>query len=446
MGRPIVLFDVASAGASGDMFLSALIDLIGDDEAILRVAASMLIYDPTLRVNVTPVTVGDTEGKRLDITLDTGVRFEPQAMHEVLKEVATELELSEHGLETAERMLDILFTAESKAHDTPVDELHLHEVGSIDTVLDVVGVVYLLEKAGLLGAKFISTHVAIGQGSIETEHGAFEVPVPAVAEILVAHDIPFHRSTAQTETLTPTGAAILAALAEDYVDSTEGIELERSGVGFGTRDLGETPNAMHIHICRGTAPAREAAEMTREAEAEGAKEAAAPVEAPEADRRLETLTGWDTDEVVVLETNVDDVDGETMGTLFDALLDTHGVFDVVAIPAYGKKNRPCLVVKVIASARALAEVPDILVKHLGTIGVRYTTWRRVKATRETVVCRIDVEGKEYMVRVKVSRSADGSVVNVKPEADDVRKVARETGIPTRFLRPMIILQAKAVTE
>jgi uncharacterized protein (DUF111 family) len=150
--------------------------------------------------------------------------------------------------------------------------------------------------------------------------------------------------------------------------------------------------------------------------------------------------------VIVIETNVDDVDGETLGTLFDTLLEEGLAYDVTIIPAIGKKNRPCYVVKVIAAKAGLKSIADVMIKNLGTIGIRYTTWQRLKATRETIVCRFEIDGNEYMVRVKVSRSVDGSILSIKPEADDVFRVSKETGIPVRELRPRIAMQAHAVTE
>lgn len=158
------------------------------------------------------------------------------------------------------------------------------------------------------------------------------------------------------------------------------------------------------------------------------------------------IDAWSADDVMVIETNVDDIDGEVMGTLFDTLLSEGLAYDVVMIPAYGKKNRPCYVIKVIAAKTGLKSIAEIMIRHLGTIGIRYTSWDRLKAARETIVCRLDIDDKEYMIRVKISRGLDGSIINIKPEADDVMKVSQETGIPVRELKPRISIQAHAVTE
>lgn len=158
------------------------------------------------------------------------------------------------------------------------------------------------------------------------------------------------------------------------------------------------------------------------------------------------LGNWSSDEVIVVETTVDDVDGETMGSLFDILLSEGLAYDVVMIPAFGKKNRPCFIVKVIAGKAGLKGIADVMMKHLGTLGIRYTTWERLKASRETIVCKMHIDGQEFTVRVKVSRAVDGSIITIKPEADDVLTVSKATGISVRELKPRIAMQAQAVTE
>jgi uncharacterized protein (DUF111 family) len=165
-----------------------------------------------------------------------------------------------------------------------------------------------------------------------------------------------------------------------------------------------------------------------------------------AEARTEILEAWMDEDVVVIETTVDDIDGETAGSLYDVLVSEGLAYDVMMIPAFCKKNRPCYIVKVIAAKAGLKSVAEILIRHLGAPGVRYTTWQRLTAAKETVVCRLEIDGKEFMVRVKVSRGADGGILNIRPESDDVLRVSQATGIPVRELKPRIALQGSAVTE
>jgi hypothetical protein len=447
-----VLLDVATAGASGDMFLSALIDLLGQDDALLPVAASLLIYDPTLRVRVVSQYAGDRSGKKLEISRDKGVQLTPKSIMEVMMAVSEELELSEPAKAFAKKALNEILEAESRAHEIPIDKLQLGETGSVDTVLDLVGTAYLLEKAGLLGKyKFVGTRVAVGTGTVATEHGDMEVPVPAVAEILVAHDVPFRTGSATTEVLTPTGAAILVCLAEEYVESSEGFITKSQGVGFGRRDLGGTPNLMRIIIGQQAPPPEKPSKKPVEKPAEkapGKKAAPAPTTTPvmAAEERTGVLEAWSDEDIVVIETTVDDADGEIVGTLFDTLLSEGLAYDVVMIPAFCKKNRPCFIIKVLAAKAGLKSVAEILMRHLGAMGVRYSTWQRLTAARETVACRLEIDGTEYMVRVRISRGVDGSIINIKPDSDDVVRIAQATGIPVRELKPRIALQSYAITE
>jgi uncharacterized protein (TIGR00299 family) protein len=441
-----VLIDVAEAGASGDMFLSALIALSGDDDSLVPVAASLLIYDPTLRVTVDSVEEAGLQGKRLDIKLDKKQRFSPSSLEEIVTTVAEEVELSKKGKDFAEKVLQKLFQAEMRAHDVSNrEELHLHELGSIDSALDILGAAYLLEKLNLLGTyKFVSTKVAVGSGTVKTEHGELEVPVPAVSEILVEHDVPFHTGPGKTETLTPTGAAILVTLVEEWVETTDDFTIESTGIGFGSRSLEGVPNAFKLHV--GESKLKEPPPKPKKpAEPEPEK----PKKATKAKKKKEKVPmseNWESDEVVVIETNVDDTDGEIMGTMFDLLLGEDLAYDVVMIPAYGKKNRPCFIVKVIARKESLNEIAAVMMKHLGTIGIRYTNWDRLKASRETIVTRLEIDEHEFMVRVKVARGPDGSVINIKPEADDVLKVSQATDIPIREIKQRVALQAHAITE
>ena len=454
LAKKRVLIDVATAGASGDMFLSALTDLIGEADVLLPVAASLLIYDPSFRLAIGTKEHSGNTGRVLQITRNPTIRLQPSAMMEVLLAVAEEVELSPKAKTFVKDTMTVILQAESRAHNKPIDELHLHETGSIDTVLDIVGTAYLLERAGLFeDTEIISTRVATGSGIISTEHGDLEVPVPAVAEIIVVHDMLFHNGDAETEVLTPTGAALLAVMATEYVDSVDDFVAQNQGVGFGTRDLGKIPNMMKIVVGevvveekKPEKPPKEEPKKKEPKPEPKPEEKPVEVTKPKTEERIGVLDEWNSDEVVVIETNVDDVDGETLGTLFDTLLEEGLAYDVVIIPAFGKKNRPCHVVKVIAPKTGLKNIAEVMIRQLGTIGVRYTTWERLKAARETIVCSLEIDNKEYMVRVKVARTRNGSIISIKPESDDMIRVSRETGIPVRELKPRIAMQAHAVNE
>ncbi|MDF1539415.1 MAG: LarC family nickel insertion protein, partial [Candidatus Thorarchaeota archaeon] len=371
-----ILIDASVAGASGDMLISALLDLIGDDAAIVPVAASLLIYDPAIRVKVIQATDVGISGKQLQISMDKAVRFSPDSLHGIIDSISEELELSKKSTKFAKDAFNEILKAESRAHDTPTENLHLHETGSVDTILDLVGTAYLLEKAGFLeDVEIICTRVAVGSGTINTEHGELEVPVPAVSEIIVEHDIPIHTGDAKTEVLTPTGAALLVTMVSRFVESTEEFILEKQGFGFGSRDLGDFPNAVKISLgvmetMEGTTPppTRKPESPKKEEKPKTPKSTKPKMTTEE---RVEMFDEWSADEVIVIEANVDDTDGEVMGNLFDVLLSEGLAYDVIMIPAYGKKNRPCFLVKVIAAKAGFKSVAELMIRHLGTLGIRY---------------------------------------------------------------------------
>jgi uncharacterized protein (TIGR00299 family) protein len=363
--KKTVLIDVATAGASGDMFLGALTDLIGENDVLLPVAASLLIYDPSFRLNIESHTHAGITGRQIQITQNTGIHFTPVSIMEVLHSVAEEVELSDAAKEIAVKALNEILEAESRAHDKPIDELHLHETGTVDTILDIIGCAYLLERTGLLGeAEFLSTPVAVGSGTIETEHGQLEVPVPAVAEMLVANDVPYHNGDAKTEVLTPTGAALLIAITDRFVTSHDDFVAQNQGFGFGVRDLGKIPNMMAITIGETVLPDDEVAKPEKEEPKPSKKPKPSKQPQPSKETKPKTeetpkvTDAWNEDDVIVIETNVDDVDGETLSTLFDTLLEEGLAYDVTIIPAIGKKNRPSYVVKVIAAKTGLKSIAD----------------------------------------------------------------------------------------
>ncbi|MFX0107957.1 MAG: nickel insertion protein, partial [Candidatus Hodarchaeota archaeon] len=324
MTENIVLLDVRNAGTSGDMFLSALVDFVGEDDALLPVVASLLIYDPTLRVRFVSKTDQGFTGIAIETTKDSAIRFSPSSLQEMVSAVCEELELSPKATQIALNALNEILQAESRAHETPIDKLHLHETGSVDTVLDLVGTAYLLERANLIeNTRFISTHVAVGSGVINTEHGPLEVPVPAVAEILVVNEIPFVMGEPKTEVLTPTGAAILATLAKEWIETADDFIARQQGIGFGSRDLGDVPNLMRFLI----GVFREDSETSPTVAKKDTKKVTPKKEPAVKDKKMEKkpeapteekpsmIDSWTADDVIVIETNVDDIDGEVMGTL-----------------------------------------------------------------------------------------------------------------------------------
>jgi hypothetical protein len=314
--------------------------------------------------------------------------------------------------EDALATFDLLGDAEAAVHGTERDATAFHEVGADDAVADVVGVCLLL--ADLDPDRVVTTPVAVGGGTVATSHGRYPVPVPAVTELAARADWTTRGGPVDRELLTPTGAALLAHLA-DGVDALPPMRVRGSGYGAGDATLAEHPNV--LRVLRGTA---------------------------EGGLRREPIT--------VLETNLDDATPETLGDLQASLAEV-GARDVSVLPATMKKSRPGHLVKVVVRPEDAERVARRLAVETGTLGVREAgAGHRWVADRRFETATVDVRDAPGVdaddrdgdregdrrgtreVRVKVASDADGVVYDVSAEYDEAATVARETGLPLREVR------------
>ncbi|MHA1155788.1 MAG: LarC family nickel insertion protein, partial [Candidatus Heimdallarchaeota archaeon] len=296
-----LVIDGQIAGAAGDMFLGALLDLyvidpidttkadkmrekLVNELAIKIIKAAKLEGKAELAVKIKRKNERAVEGLHLEIKLTEPHRHlhAPQAF-EIIEESIKLLDLSEKAIQFSKKAFEVLFEAESKAHGEPLEKVHLHEAGSLDTFLDVLGSAYLLDKMNLFDAKLTILPVALGSGTVTFSHGTLPVPAPAVAEIVKKYKIPSKAGTLGGELFTPTGAIIIAALmsTNEYSIQKESpaFILEKFGVGFGTKQFEKSPNALRILVG--------------------------------------SLVGADypREDISVIETNLDDCSGETIGFL-----------------------------------------------------------------------------------------------------------------------------------
>ncbi|GGL26497.1 TIGR00299 family protein [Halarchaeum grantii] len=304
---------------------------------------------------------------------------------------------------------ELLGRAEAAVHGTDLEATHFHEVGADDAIADVVGVCLLL--ADLDPERVVTTPVFAGGGEVEMSHGVYPVPAPAVVELAERADWRLVGGPADTELLTPTGAALLAHLAEG-VDETPAMRVDASGYGAGAKDLPNRPNVLRAAL------GAEAADAGTRAE-DGAH-------AGHADE-----SGLVRDDVVVLETNLDDATPEVLGGLQETLADA-GARDVSVLPVTMKKSRPGHLVKVVTKPADASRVARRLAEETGTLGIRESGARhRWIAERAFETAELEVDGEAYAVSVKVASDADGEVYDYSAEYDDAHAVARETGLPVR---------------
>jgi uncharacterized protein (TIGR00299 family) protein len=377
----VVHFDCFS-GISGDMALGALIDAGVDAEAV-RAAVASLGLPITLKVEKV------RKGGFAATYVQVGAPDEHKHRHlHHVEEILGRGSLTPKQRELALRIFRRVAEAEAAVHGVPIEKVHFHEVGALDSIADIAGAAVALD---LLGAeRFTSRPVPTGVGTVKCAHGVMPVPAPGTAELLKG--VPLAPSTIEAELTTPTGAAILTAVVQEWT-AAPAMTIERVGHGAGTRDLPEQPNILRVFV--GTAsPERERGE-------------------------------FDADQVWVVETNLDDVPAEVVGYCYDQLF-AAGAVDVFTAPIFMKKNRPGVLLSVLCPEAALAAVEEVLFRETATLGVRRYPAARHKLHRKEHT----VQTPWGPVRGKLGWR-EGRPPVFSPEYDDCARVAREQKVPLR---------------
>jgi len=385
-----LLFD-PSAGAAGDMIMASLLDL-GADERRVREAVESV----GCSLEITRQEKGHIFATRAQVISDRRYHSLDEAIS-ILEGSSLEGE----ALKWALAALDILAEAESKVHNVPKSRAHFHEVGALDALADIAG--SCEASSSLKAERILSLPVSVGGGYVQSAHGLLPLPGPAALEILHAHHIPWMGGPVDDELLTPTGAALLAALVDEFVPRFPLIRAERVGYGAGSRDLA-VPNLLRALWAEVKSPYRKG-EMDQ-------------------DRHK--------DRVVQLETNVDDVTGEVLGRLIEQLMQ-EGALDVSIIPAVMKKGRSGNVIRAISRHEDMSKLAGLIIRETGSLGVRvFPSLHRFVAEREEMTVELKIEGAIYIAGVKISRM-DGRLINVKAEYEDCKRIAEQAGIPLRMV-------------
>lgn len=372
----VAFFDCFS-GISGDMALAALLDAGADLDAVREGLAGLPIGP--FELSVRPVTDPGLRATRVEVTPGPGQR---ERAYREIEEMLGAATLPERARDTARRAFRLLAEAEARVHGQDVEEVAFHEVGAVDTIVDVVGVALALDQLGV--AQAFASPIPAGRGTARSRHGSLPLPAPAVAELL--RGAPLVPSDAQVELVTPTGAAILAAVVDGFGD-LPAMRLESVGYGAGGHRL-DPPDVLRVFV--------------------GQAEEPAP---PLGD--------------VVVETNVDDLSPELHGYVLERLLDV-GVQDAWLQPIVMKKGRPGVLVSVLCRADQEARVREVLFRETGTLGLRVRPVVKHALEREV----LKVEGRYGPVAVKVGLLG-GQVVSVAPEYEDCARLAREASVPAK---------------
>jgi len=288
--------------------------------------------------------------------------------------------------------------AEGQIHGLPADEVHFHEVGAIDSIVDIVGAAIALELLGK--PRVLSSPVVEGTGWIRCAHGRFPVPAPATLAILGARGIGITQCEEPHELVTPTGAAILAELVEQF-GVMENLVAEKIGFGLGTRDNKTRPNVVRAVL--GT------------------------VANPHSALRNPQSLDWETDRIAVLETNLDDISSEILGSFVESAL-TAGALDVFHTPIQMKKSRPGVLLTVLCAEEDADRFSEMLLRETTAFGVRRTIAERRKLQREFTT----VKTEHGEVTVKLGK-LNGKVVQAAPEFESCRRAAAKANVPLKSI-------------
>jgi len=366
-------FDCFS-GISGDMAVAALIDAGADVDAIRNGLASLEL---PLQTEIRKVNKAGFAATSFRVAC---VSAQP---HRHLRDILAILEhgrLTQRQLDLAGRIFRKLAEAEAAVHGSSIERIHFHEVGALDSIADIVSFSIGIDS---LGVEYVTCRsVPTGSGTVKCAHGVLPVPAPGTAELLKG--VPLAPTSIQSELTTPTGAAILATVVNEWIDGPR-LTIERIGYGAGTRDLAEQPNLLRIFVG--------------------------------------DVSTQETDQVWLLETNLDNVPAETIGYCYDRLLSA-GALDVYSAPIFMKKNRPAITLSVLVAPENVPAIEEIVFKETSTLGIRKQLLARRKLRRQPHVVQTSlgpVSGKIAWL--------DGKLAMFSPEYEDCARIARERQVP-----------------
>lgn len=390
----IAFLDGAS-GISGDMFLAALLDA--------GVAPKQLLGE------LKKISVGFYEFKRT-VAMRRGiaatrVEIRDPGGHEhrhlsQIEKIIGDSGLSETVKERSLRIFRRLGEVEAKLHNQPVEKVHFHEVGALDTILDIVGACVGLELLEI--EQLVSSPLNVGGGQVEAAHGTLPVPAPATAELL--KEIPVFSSGVEGELVTPTGAAIVSTLATGF-GPMPAMKISAIGYGAGEKDFPNHPNVARLFVGETT----------------------------DVEQAQPTTMSEDEELVSVIEANVDDMNPQVYAFFAERAL-AAGALDVTCTAIQMKKNRPGLLITLLAETDRCDDLARLVFEQTTTIGLRIYQARRKVLMRQVVT----VDSAYGPLNVKVAW-LDGKVVNVSPEYDDCRRVAEEKGVSLKQV--MVAAQA-----
>lgn len=371
-------------GVSGDMLVAALVDLIGNSEKLDKILKSLSIKG--FEHNISQKTSYSIKGCDFNVQLKHHEHHHEEHYHEHhhehrhladVYEIIEQADLSAKAQEIAKKIFFIVAEAEAKAHGCPIEEVHFHEVGAIDSIVDIISIATLLDEINIKNV--IVKALNEGEGFVMCQHGQLPVPVPAVVNIAEKYAITLRPTNTKGEMVTPTGIAAAAAIkTSDKLPSS--YKIIKTGIGLGKRDFG------HANFLRAMIIEDEIAE----------------------------------DQIYVIETNIDDSTSEELGLAMEKLLNA-GAADVHFEPCFMKKNRPAYILRIICKVKLVTQMEDIIFRHTSSIGLRKYPVERRCMEREIINIETSVG------EVKVKKCFIDDIVRYNPEYESVKEAAEKAG-------------------
>ena len=380
----IAYFDCFS-GISGDMILGAFVDAGLDVTFLKEQLAKLHVHG--YEIYAEKVKRSGISGTKVHvITSSNDKHAHNHSSHLKFLDIKAIIEKSNLGNDIKNDSIKIFYSlaiAEAKVHNTSIEEIHFHEVGAVDSIVDIVGSVIAIKYLGL--EKLYFSPIPLGRGFVKCEHGTFPVPAPATVELLKNHLV--RSSNTENELTTPTGAAIITTMGKGLYTNPE-MKILHVGYGAGNTDNKTIPNLLRIFI----------GELSQDRES---------------------------DEMWIVETNIDNMSGEILGYVMDKLFEA-GAVDAYFTPIQMKKGRPGIIISAIVSDMNLSSVELVLFNQTTTFGIRKYKVARKVLTREFK----EVDTQLGKLKLKIGRF-NGNIKTYSPEYEDCKKIAEEKGIPLK---------------
>lgn len=419
--------DMTNSGISGDMLLSSLLGLVEDSDIILNELKRLKNY----LSGVSKLDIGLITSRRSGIQLnklkidikETKEQRTAKTLINSLNEFLTGQDVSERAKDYANKVLNSLIQAEREIHGRVNEDIHLHELSSVDTLIDILGVTIVLDKMGGFGENFkiFCSEIPLGSGNISTAHGVLPVPAPATSKILEKSNLIIRGGPIDSELVTPTGAALLVNLNPKSLDFLPEMKLMKLVYSTGQKNFKDFLNILCLFYGE-------------------RKKLGKSDETLVFDKYIEQIT--------VLETDVDDVSGELLGNFINNL-QKEKILDLQISPSITKKNRPSHIIRILCYPQYKFEIIEKIIKELGTLGVRFNTMNRVCIDRKVEEQEFEINGKIYKLNYKISyiELENGrEIVNIKPEYEDLRIISKESGLTLKKIQLMVQSKLKQILE